>query len=212
MNLSEISQRLRRTAESIDSNSERLNRPKFLKQADAFLKTLQKFDFVISEHSIEPPPEVYEIETALKALFGDAQDSKGIAQIAKAVFGAATNPKKDELFSVYVSRVAEQAVALEKLDPMRQALQTIYNQRAESESLQSEEDLIMKVVFLTDLDAEQLAREEARLIGNPELFARLARAVNIPVKATKSGKPAVNKALFKKLMAAAHRLDRNIQR
>ena len=209
MSLSEISRRLRQTADSIDVNSERLNRPKFLKVADSFLKTLQKFDLAVTEHSAGPTPEVHEIETNLKSLFGPTQETKQIGQIAKAVFGAAFNMKKTEDFSAYVARVAEQAVALGKQEPLRQALQAVYDQRAESESLKTEEDLIMKVVSLASLTPSDLEREQARLIANPELFLRLAEAVAI--SKGKSGKLTPNKTLFGKLMKAAHRLDRNIQ-
>jgi hypothetical protein len=209
MSLSEISRRLRQTADSIDVNSERLNRPKFLKVADSFLKTLQKFDLAVTEHSAGPTPEVHEIETNLKSLFGPTQETKQIGQIAKAVFGAAFNSKKTEDFSAYVARVAEQAVALGKQEALRQALQAVYDQRAESESLKTEEDLIMKVVSLASLTPSDLEREQARLIANPELFLRLAEAVAIAKG--KSGKLTPGKALFGKLMKAAHRLDRNIQ-
>jgi hypothetical protein len=209
MSLSEISRHLRQTADSIDSNGETLNRPKFLKLADSFLKTLQKFDSAITEYSAWPSPEVHEIESNLRSLFGPTQDTKRIGQIAKSVFGAAYNVKKTEDFSAYVARVAEQAVALGKQEPLRQALQSVYDQRAESESLKTEEDLIMKVVSLASLSEPDLEREQARLIANPELFLRLAQAVAIPKG--KSGKLTPGKALFEKLMKAAHRLDRNIQ-
>jgi hypothetical protein len=209
MSLSEISRHLRQTADSIDSNGERLNRPKFLKLADSFLKTLQKFDSAIAEHSAGPAPEAQEIETNLKSLFAPTQDTKRIGQIAKSVFGAAFNAKKTEDFSAYVARVAEQAVALGKQEPLRQALQSVYDQRAESESLKTEEDLIMKVVSLASLSEPDLEREQARLIANPELFLRLAQAVAIPKG--KTGKLTPGKALFEKLTKAAHRLDRNIQ-
>jgi hypothetical protein len=209
MSLSEISRRLRQTADSIDSYAETLNRPKFLKLADSFLKTLQKFDSAIVEHSAGPAPEVHEIETNLKSLFGTTQETKQIGQIAKAVFGAAFNAKKTEDFSAYVARVAEQTVAFGKQEPLRQALQAVYDQRAESESLKTEEDLIMKVVSLAGLTPPELEREQARLTANPELFLRLAQAVAIPNG--KSGKLTPNKALFGKLMKVAHRLDRNIQ-
>lgn len=209
MSLSEISRHLRQTADSIDSNVEALNRLKFLKLADSFLKTLRKFDFAIAEHSAGPSPEVHELEINLKSLFGPTQDTKRIGQIAKAVFGAAFNAKKTEDFSAYVARVAEQAVALGKLEPLRQALQAVYDQRAESESLKTEEDLIMKVVSLASLTQPELEREQARLIANPELFLRLAQVVAIPKG--KSGKLILNSTLFGKLMKAAHRLDRNIQ-
>jgi hypothetical protein len=209
MSLSEISLHLRQTADSIESNAETLNRPKFLKLADSFLKTLQKFDSAIAEHSAGPPPEVHEIEISLKSLFGTTRDSKQIGQIAKAIFGSAFNAKKTEEFSAYVARVAEQAVALGKQEPLRQALQAVYDQRAESESLKTEEDMIMKVVSLASLTQPDLEREQARLIANPGLFLRLAEAVAIPKG--KSGKLIPNKALFGKLMKAAHRLDRNIQ-
>ena len=209
MSLSEISRRLRQTADSIDGNAETLNRPKFLKLADSFLKTLQKFDSAIVEHSAGPAPEVHEIETNLKSLFGTTQDTKQIGQIAKAVFGAAFNAKKTEDFSAYIARVADQAVALGRQEPLRQALQGVYDQRAESESLKTEEDLIMKVVSLASLTQPELEREQARLIENPGLFLRLAEAVAIPKG--KSGKLIPNKALFGKLTKIAHRLDRNIQ-
>ena len=209
MSLSEISRRLRQTADSIDSHAETLNRPKFLKLADSFLKTLQKFDSAIVEHSAGPAPEVHEIETNLKGLFGPTQDIKRIGQIAKAVFGAAFNAKKTEDFSAYIARVADQAVALGRQEPLRQALQGVYDQRAESESLKTEEDLIMKVVSLASLTQPELEREQARLIENPGLFLRLAEAVAIPKG--KSGKLIPNKALFGKLTKIAHRLDRNIQ-
>jgi hypothetical protein len=209
MSLSEISRHLRQTADSIESNGETLNRPKFLKLADSFLKTLQKFDSAIVEHSAGPAPEAQEIEANLKSLFGPTQDTKRIGQIAKSVFGTAFNPKKTEDFSAYVVRVAEHAVASGKNQPLREALQGVYNQRAESESLKTEEDLIMKVVNLASLTESDLEREQARLIGNPELLVRLAEAVAIPKG--KSGKLIPNKALFGKLMKAAQRLDRNIQ-
>jgi hypothetical protein len=209
MSLSEISRHLRQTADSIDSNAETLNRLKFLKVADTFLKTLQKFDSAIAEHSAGPSPEVHELEINLKSLFGPTQDTKRIGQIVKSVFGAAFNPKKTEDFSAYVARVAEQAVALGKNQPLREALQTVYDQRAESESLRTEEELIMKVVSLANLTQPELEHEQARLIENPELFLRLAQAVDIPKG--KSGKLIPNKALFGKLMKIAHRLDRNIQ-
>ena len=209
MSLSEISRRLRQTAESIDSHAETLNRPKFLKLADSLLKTLQKFDSAIVEHSAGPAPEVHEIETNLRSLFGTTQDTKQIGQIAKAVFGAAFNAKKTEDFCAYVARVADQAVALGKQESLRQALQRVYDQRAESESLKTEEDLIMKVVSLASLTPPELEREQERIINNPELFLRLAEAVNIPKG--KSGKLNPTKPLFGKLMKVAHRLDRNIQ-
>ena len=209
MSLSEISRRLRQTADSIDGNAEKLNRPKFLKLANSFLKTLQKFDSAIAQHSAGPAPEVHEIETNLKSLFGTTQDTKQIGQIAKAVFGAAFNAKKTEDFSAYIARVADQAVALGRQEPLRQALQGVYDQRAESESLKTEEDLIMKVVSLASLTQPELEREQARLIENPGLFLRLAEAVAIPKG--KSGKLIPNKALFGKLTKIAHRLDRNIQ-
>jgi hypothetical protein len=209
MSLNEISRHLRQTADSIESNAERLNRPKFLKLTDSFLKTLQKFDSAIVEHSAGPSPEVHEIETNLKSLFGSTQDTKRIGQIAKAVFGAAFNIKKTEDFVGYVARVAEQVFLLGKQEALRQALQDVYNQRAESESLKTEEDLILKVVSLANLTELDLEREQARLIENPELFVRLAEAVAIPKG--KSGKLIPNKALFGKLMKAAQRLDRNIQ-
>jgi hypothetical protein len=210
MSLSEISRHLRQTANSIDSSADTLNRPKFMKVADSFLKTLQKFDSAIAEHSAGPTPEVHEIETSLKSLFGLTQDTKRIGQIAKSVFGAAFNPKKTEDFAAYVLRVAEQAVALGRQGPLRQALQAVYDQRAESESLKTEEDLIMKVVSLANLTPPDLESEQTRLIKNPELFLRLAQAVDI--QPAKSGKLIPNKTLFGKLMKIAHRLDRNIQR
>jgi hypothetical protein len=209
MSLSEISRHLRQTADSIDSNAEALNRPKFLKLADSFLRTLQKFDFAIAEHSAGSDPEVHEIETNLKSLFESAEDTKRIGQIAKSVFGVAFNPKKTEDFSGYVARVAVQAVALGKKQPLRAALQAVYDQRAESESLKTEEELIMKVVSLASLAQPELEREQARLTANPELFVRLADAVAIPKG--KSGKLIPGKALFGKIMKAAYRLDRNIQ-
>jgi len=209
MSLNEISRHLRQTADSIESNAEALNRTKFLKLADTFLKTLLKFDAAIAEHSVGPTPEVREIEVSLKSLFGTTQDTKQIGQIAKSVFTAAFNPKKTEDFSAYVARVAEHAVALGKQEPLRQTLQAIYDQRAESESLKTEEDLIMKVVSLASLTQSDLEREQARLAANPELFLRLADAVAVPKG--KSGKLTPGKALFGKLMKAAHRLDRNIQ-
>ena len=110
----------------------------------------------IAEHSAGPAPEVQEIETKLKSLFGPTQDTKKIGQISKAVFGAAFNIKKTKDFSGYITRVAEQA----------------------------------------------------HLIGNPELFLRLAEAGAIPKGRT--GKLTPNKALFGKLKVA-QRLDRNIQ-
>jgi hypothetical protein len=209
MSLSEISRHLRQTADAIEANAEKLNRPKFMKLADSFLKTLLKFDSAIVEHSAGPTPEVHEIETNLKSLFGTTRDTKQVGQIAKAVFGAAFNAKKTEDFSGYVARVAEQTVAFGKQGPFRQALQAVYDQRAESESLKTEEDLIMKVVSLASLAQPELEREQARLIANPELFLRLAEAVAIPKG--KSGKLIPNKTSFGKLMKAAHRLDRNIQ-
>ena len=209
MSLSEISRHLRQTADSIDINSEKLNRPKFLKLADSFLKTLLKFESSIAEYATGPTPEVHEIETNLRSLFGITQDTKQIGQIAKAVFGAAFNAKKTEGFAGYVARVAEQAIAVGKQDALRQALEAVYDQRAESESLKTEEDLIMKVVSLASLAQPELEREQARLIENPELFLRLAEAVAIPKG--KSGKLIPNKTSFGKLMKAAHRLDRNIQ-
>jgi hypothetical protein len=209
MSLSEISRNLRQTADSIDSNAETLNRPKFLKLADSFLKALKKFDSTIAENSTGPTPEVHEIETNLKSLFGSSQDTKRIGQIAKSVFGATFNPKKTEDFSAYVTRVADQTVALGKQQPFRQALQAIYDQRAESENLKTEEDLIMKVVSLANLTPPEHDHEQERLIANPELFLRLADAVAIPKG--KSGKLTPGKPLFEKLMKAARRLDRNIQ-
>jgi hypothetical protein len=209
MSLSEISRQLRQTADSIESNAETLNQPKFMKLADTFLKTLQKFDFALAEHSAGSDPEVHEIEINLRSLFGSPEDTKRIGQIAKSVFGVAFNPKKTEDFSAYVARVAVQAVALGKKQPLREALQAVYNQRAESESFKTEEDLIMKVVSLARLTPPELEREQARLIENPELFLRFAEAVAIPKG--KSGKLIPNKALFGKLTKIAHRLDRNIQ-
>ena len=207
MSLSEISRRLRQTAESIESNAETLNQPNFLKLADSFLKTLAKFETAIATTS--GGPEVHAIEMNLKSLFGSSQDAKRIGQIAKSVFGSAFGIKKTEDFSAYVTRVAEQAVALGKNQPLREALQAVYNQRAESESLKTEEDLIMKVVNLANLTPPELEREQARLISNPELFLRLAEAVAIPK--AKSGKLTPGKPLFAKLVKAAQRLDRNIQ-
>jgi hypothetical protein len=209
MSLSEISRHLRQTADSIESNAEALNQPKFLKLADGFLKTLQKFDFAIAEHSAGSDPEVQEIEINLKSLFGSAEDTKRIGQIVKLVFGVAFNPKKAEDFSAYVARVAVQAVALAKKQALREALQAVYNQRAESESFKTEEDLIMKVVSLARQTPPELEREQARLFDNPELLLRLAEAVAIPKG--KSGKLVPNTALFGKLMKIARRLDRNIQ-
>ncbi len=209
MSLSEISRQLRQTADSIESNAETLNQPKFMKLADTFLKTLQKFDFALAEHSAGSDPEVHEIEINLRSLFGSPEDTKRIGQIAKSVFGVAFNPKKTEDFSAYVARVAVQAVALGKKQPLREALQAVYNQRAESESFKTEEDLIMKVVSLARLTPPELEREQARLIENPELFLRFAEAVAIPKGM--SGKLIPNKALFGKLTKIAHRLDRNIQ-
>ncbi|MBV8101044.1 MAG: hypothetical protein JOZ31_18020 [Verrucomicrobia bacterium] len=207
MSLSEISSRLRRTADSIESNAETLNQPNFLKLADSFLKTLAKFETAIATTS--GGPEVHAIETNLQSLFGSSQDTKRIGQIAKSVFGTAFGAKKTEDFSAYVTRVAEQTVALGKQEPFRQALQAVYDQRAESESLKTEEDLIMKVVSLASLTPPDLESEQARLLANPELLLRLADAVAIPKG--KSGKLIPNKTLFGKLMKAAHRLDRNIQ-
>jgi hypothetical protein len=209
MSLSEISQRLRQTADSIESNKETLNQPRFLKLADTFLKTLQQFDFAVAEHAAGSDPQVHEIEINLKSLFGSPEDTKPIGQIAKSVFGAAFNPKKNEDFSAYVSRVAVQAVALGKKQPLQEALQGVYDQRAESESLKTEEDLIMKVVSLARLTPPELDHEQARLLDNPELFLRLAQAVAIPKG--KTGKLIPNKTLFGKLIKIAHRLDRNIQ-
>jgi hypothetical protein len=209
MSLSEISRRLRQTADSIDANAQRLNRPKFLKLADSFLKALQKFDSAVAENSAGPTPEIHEIETNLKSLFGLTQDAKRIGQIAKTVFGTAFNIKKTEDFSAYIARVAEQAAALGKQQPFRQALQAVYDQRAETESLKTEEDLILKVVSLANLTPPEIEHEQARLIGNPELFLRLAEAVAIPKG--KSGKLIPGKTLFGKLMKVAARLDRNIQ-
>jgi hypothetical protein len=209
MSLSDISRHLRQTADSIDSKVETLNRPKFLKVADSFLKMLTKFDSAIAEHSAEPSPEIHEMETNLKNLFGPTLDTKRIGQIAKAVFGTPFNIKKTEDFSGYVARVAEQAVVVGKKEPLRQALQDVYHQRAESESLKTEEELIMKVVSLANLTSTDLEHEQARLIDNPELFLRLAEAVAVPKG--KSGKLTPNKTLFGKLMKVAQRLDRNIQ-
>jgi hypothetical protein len=209
MSLSEISRQLRQTADSIESHAEALNRPNFLKVADTFLKTLKKFETAIAEHAAAGSPEVPELETNLKGLFGATQDTKRIGEIAKSVFGATFNVKKAEDFPTYVGRVAKQAVALGKQAPFRQALQDVYNQRAESESLKTEEDLIMKVVGLGSLSEPDLEREQARLIANPELFLRLAEAVAIPKG--KTGKLTPNKALFGKLTKVAQRLDRNIQ-
>jgi hypothetical protein len=62
---------------------------------------------------------------------------------------------------------------------------------------------------LANLTQPELEREEARLIGNPQLFLRLAEAVAIPKG--KTGKLTLNKALFGKLKKVAQRLDRNIQ-
>lgn len=209
MSLSEISWHLRQTANSIEANSERLNRPKFLRVADTFVKTLKKFDSAITEHSAGPSPEVHQIETNLKSLFGPTQETKRIGQITKVVFGAAFNIKKTEDFPGYIARVAEQAVVLGKQEPLREALQAVYDQRAESENLKTEEDLIMKVVSLASLTPPELEREQEQIINNPELFLRLAEAVNIPTG--KSGKLNPTKPLFGKLMKVAHRLDRNIQ-
>jgi hypothetical protein len=209
MSLSEISGTLRRTADTIDSNAEHLNRPQFLKLADTFFKALQKFDSAIAEHSAGPTPEVHELETNLKSLFGPTEDAKRIGQIAKSVFGAAFNPKKTENFSAYVARVAEQTIALGTREAFLRALQAVYEQRAESESLKTEEDLIMKVVNLASLTQPDLEREQAHLIANPELFLRLAEAVSIPKG--KSGKLTPGKLLFGKLLKVAQRLDRNIQ-
>jgi hypothetical protein len=207
MSLSEISQRLRRTADSIESNAETLNQPNFLKLADGFLKTLAKFNTAIATTS--GGPEVRAIETNLKSLFGSSQDTKRIGQIAKSAFGSAFGIKKSEEFAAYVTRLAEQAVALGKTQPLQQALQAVYNQRAESETFKTEEDLIMKVVRLADLTPAELEQEQARLIANPELLLRLAKAVNLP--AGKSGKLTAGKPLFGNLVKIARRLDRNIQ-
>lgn len=209
MSLSEISRRLRQSADSIESNAEALSQPKFLKLADGFLQTLKKLDFAIAEHAAKSDPQVHEIELNLEGLFGSTQDTKKIAQMAKSVFGEAFNPKKTEDFSAYVARVAVQAVAVGKKQSLREALQGIYNQRAESESFKTEEDLIMKVVSLARLTPTELEHEQARLIQNPELFSRLAEAVALPKG--KGGKFIPNKALFGKLTKAAQRLDRNIQ-
>ena len=65
------------------------------------------------------------------------------------------------------------------------------------------------MVSLANLTPSDLEREQARLIGNPELFLRLAEAVAIPKG--KIGKLIPNKTLFGKLMKVAARLDRNIQ-
>jgi hypothetical protein len=207
MSLIEISRRLRRTADSIESNAETLNQPTFLKLADSFLKTLAKLETAIATTS--GGPEVHAIETNLKGLFGSSQDTKRIGQLAKSVFGSAFGIKKTEDFSAYVARVAEHAVALGKNQPLREALQAVYDQRAESESLKTEEDLIMKVVSLASLTQPDLEREQARLIANPELFFRLADAVAIPKG--KSGKLTPGKTLFLKMVKVAQRLDRNIQ-
>ena len=207
MSLSEISSRLRRTADSIESNAETLNQPNFLKLADSFLKTLAKFETAIATTS--GGPEVHAIEMNLKSLFGSSQDAKRIGQIAKSVFGSAFGIKKTEDFSAYVTRVAEQAVASGKNQPLREALQAVYNQRAEAESFKTEEDLIMKVVSLASLSQPELESEQAHLMANPELFLRLAQAVNIPKG--KSGKLTLGKSLFEKLVKIGHRLDRNIQ-
>jgi hypothetical protein len=67
----------------------------------------------------------------------------------------------------------------------------------------------MKVVSLASLTPPELESEQTRLIGNPELFLRLAEAVAIPKG--KTGKLTPNKALFGKLTKVAQRLDRNIQ-
>jgi hypothetical protein len=209
MSLSEISRHLRQTADSIDFHAEALNRANFLKLADTFFKTVKKFDTVIAEHAAAGSPEVPQLEASLNGLFGATQDAKKIGGIAKSVFGVTFNVKKTEDFLAYVARVAKQAVALGKQEPFRQALQAVYDQRAESESLKTEEDLIMKVVSLASLNEPDLEREQARLIANPELFLRLAEAVNIPKG--KSGKLVVNKTLFGKLVKVAQRLDRNIQ-
>jgi hypothetical protein len=177
--------------------------------ADTFLKTLKKFEAAIAEYAAGESPELPELETNLKGLFGTTQDTKGIGAIAKSVFGATFNAKKTEHFPAYVARVATQAVALGKQEPLRQALQAVYDRRAESESLKTEEDLIMKVVSLASLTPPELESEQTRLIGNPELFLRLAEAVAIPKG--KTGKLTPNKALFGKLTKVAQRLDRNIQ-
>ena len=209
MSLNEINRHLRQTADAIESHAEALNRPNFLKVADNFLKALKKFDAAIVEQAAGLSPEVPELETNLKGLFGATQDTKRIGEIAKSVLGAPFNVKKAEDFTAYVARVAKQAVALGKQEPFRQALQDVYNQRAESESLKTEEDLIMKVVSLASLTPPDLEREQERIIRNSDLFLRLAEAVNIPKG--KSGKLAPNKTLFGKLMKVAQRLDRNIQ-
>ena len=209
MSLSEISRHLRQTADVMESHAEALNRPNFLKVADTFLKTLRKFETAIAEHAAGVSPELPELETNLKGLFGTTHDTKRIGEIAKSVFGVTFNAKKTEDFASYVARVAKQAVALGKQAPFRQALQAVYDQRAESESLKTEEDLIMKVVSLARLTPQDLEREQERIIRNPDLFLRLAEAVNIPKG--KSGKLAPNKTVFVKLMKVAQRLDRNIQ-
>jgi hypothetical protein len=209
MSLSEISRHLRQTADSIELHAEALNRPNFLKLADTFLKTLKKFDTIIAEHAAAGSPEVPQLETSLNGLFGATQNAKKTGEIAKSVFGVTFNVKKTEDFPAYVTRVAKQAVALGKQESLRQALQAIYDRRAESESLKTEEDLIMKVVSLANLTQPDLEREQARLIGNPELFLRLAEAVGVPKGKTSKLTP--NKALFGKLMKVAQRLDRNIQ-
>jgi len=69
--------------------------------------------------------------------------------------------------------------------------------------------LIMKVVSLASLTPPEREHEQERLIKNPELFLRLAAAVNIPKG--KTGKLTPGKPLFGKLVKIAHRLDRNIQ-
>jgi hypothetical protein len=212
MSLSEISHRLRRVAETLDSNAERLQRPKFLTQAAIFLKALGKFDSGIAGELAGTSPEVHEIETTLNSLFGTTQDAKGVSQLTKSVFPKAVNPGQEESLGGYLSRVAIKTVELNKTEAMRQALQEIYNRRMENESFKNEEQLIKKVVLPTDLAPEELELEKARLLANPELLVRLAEAVSVKVRRAKSGKPAINDALFANLMKAAHRLDRNIQR
>jgi hypothetical protein len=48
----------------------------------------------------------------------------------------------------------------------------------ENESFKNEEQLIKKVIPLTDLAAEELELEKARLMANPELLVRLAEWKN----------------------------------
>ena len=67
----------------------------------------------------------------------------------------------------------------------------------------------MKVVSLARLTPPELESEQARLIAIPELFLRLAQAVDIPKE--KSGKLIPDKSLFGILMKVAQRSDRNIQ-